>query len=65
MIGFALIYITWYLFVLAMCVTFSPWFVFLLLITPRFKGSHEKNNGESDDGESETSDGDNLSQWKK
>ncbi len=43
-IGLALIYIAWYLFVFAMCYIFSPWFAFLLIITPRFKEANTNSN---------------------
>lgn len=36
MIGVAFIYIAWYLFVFAMCYFFSPWFTFLVLLTPKY-----------------------------
>lgn len=53
-LGLALIYVAWYLFVFAMCYIFSPWFVLLLIITPRFKLKKvDTNSKDSNDLENE------------
>lgn len=37
MIGVGIVFLSWWAFVFAMCYFFSPWFAFLLLITPKYK----------------------------
>lgn len=41
MIGIAIIYVAWFVFVFAMCYVFSPWFAFLLVVTPDVKQPNE------------------------
>ncbi|MBD5111842.1 MAG: hypothetical protein HDT42_04820 [Ruminococcaceae bacterium] len=45
-IGIGLVYIAWYSFVFAMCYFFSPWFVLLLFMTPKYTND---NKSEVDD----------------
>ena len=57
-----LAYLAWYAFVFAMCYCFSPWFAFLLILTPTHKDfrsekkeeTSEKTNDNQKNGENDT-----------
>ncbi len=40
-LGIGLVYAAWYAFVLVMCIKFSPWFVFLLILTPQYRDNDQ------------------------
>lgn len=41
-IGIGLVYLAWFAFLFAMCYFFSPWFILLIVFTPRYSDSNQE-----------------------